>query len=234
MLHKKLQNSQKNLSLWVPPHNPKIGPQAQNQKSTLPWLFGLSTGFQNGMSWPGSTNDHGAAPLQGKELGAGQGLPGEDWAGTLPTQKLFEANLASPEFFSNPSICSKVIHDFLFHRHTDAQIHRHTHTKIPYKTNHPSIWVQAEIFSTLLFLPHTKQSELASLICSLGFVWINGLLKQIVLGGKFTLAMLKGNGNIAGRPNLPKISVDQIVSPDCWPNCSQMTEICVHQNCIKN
>ena len=31
MLHKKLQNSQKNLSLWVPPHNPKIGPQAQNQ-----------------------------------------------------------------------------------------------------------------------------------------------------------------------------------------------------------
>ena len=75
--------------------------------------------------------------------------------------------------------------------------------------------MQAEIFSTLLFLPQTKQSELASLICSLGFVWINGLLKQIVLGGKFTLAMLKGNGNIAGRPNLPKISVDQIVSPDC-------------------
>ena len=131
MLHKKLQNSQKNLSLWVPPHNPKIGPQAQNQNSTLPWLFGLSTGFQNGMTWPGSTNDHGAAPLQGKELGAGQGLPGEDWAGTLPTQKLFEANLASPEFFFKSLHLFKSYSWFSLsqtHWRTDSQTYTHTNS----------------------------------------------------------------------------------------------------------
>ena len=54
--------------------NPEIGPQ--NQKSALPQLFGLTTAFPNGMTQPGSTNDHLPAPLQGKGQGAGQGLLG--------------------------------------------------------------------------------------------------------------------------------------------------------------
>ena len=57
------------------PCNPEIRSQPQNQKSALPWLFGSTTGFQNGMTGPGSTNDHGPTPLQGKGQGAGQGLP---------------------------------------------------------------------------------------------------------------------------------------------------------------
>ena len=50
------------------------------------------------MTWPGSTKDHRAAPPQAKQ-GAGQVLPGGDWAGVLPTQKLLGTNLATPESF---------------------------------------------------------------------------------------------------------------------------------------
>ena len=52
------------------------------------------------MTRPGSTNYHRAAPLQGKGLGAGKGLPGGDLAGVLPTQTIFETNLATPESFN--------------------------------------------------------------------------------------------------------------------------------------
>ena len=34
-------------------------------------MFGSTTAFQNGMTQPGSTNDHGPAPLQGKGQGEG-------------------------------------------------------------------------------------------------------------------------------------------------------------------
>ena len=53
------------------------------------------------MTRPGSTNYHRAAPLQGKGLGAGKGLPGGDLAGVLPTQKLPGTNQATPEYFIN-------------------------------------------------------------------------------------------------------------------------------------
>ena len=99
LFYKELPNSQKSSPPGGPPHNLEIGPQAQNQKSALPRLFGSSTAFQNGMTWPSSTNNQEAGPLQGKGLGAGQGLTGGDWAGGLLTQKLLEANQASPENF---------------------------------------------------------------------------------------------------------------------------------------
>ena len=94
------------------PCNPEIGPRPQNKKSALPWLFGLSTAFQNGITRPGSTKNHGPARLQQKGQGAGQGLPGGDWTGVLPTQKLLQTNLASPEICLNPFTRSKDIHDF--------------------------------------------------------------------------------------------------------------------------
>ena len=112
--------------------NPEIGPQ--NQKSALPQLFGLTTAFPNGMTQPGSTNDHLPAPLQGKGQGAGQGLlgGGTGQEGVLPTQKLLQTNLAMPsKFHSNPFTCLKVIHDFQCHRRID----RHSNS---IQKNHPS------------------------------------------------------------------------------------------------
>ena len=52
------------------------------------------------MTQPGNNKDHGEAPPQSKGLGAGQVLPGGDWAGVLPTQKLLDTNLATPESFT--------------------------------------------------------------------------------------------------------------------------------------
>ena len=63
-------------------------------------LFGSTRAFQNGMTWSGSTKNHGAAPPQAKGLGASQVLPDGDWAGEQPTQKLLNANLATPESFT--------------------------------------------------------------------------------------------------------------------------------------
>ena len=63
-------------------------------------LFGSTRAFQNGMTQPGSTKDHRAAPPQSKGLGSGQVLPGGDWAGILSTQKLLDTNLATPESFT--------------------------------------------------------------------------------------------------------------------------------------
>ena len=74
-------------------------------------LFGSTRAFQNGMTWSGSTKNHGAAPPQAKGLGASQVLPDGDWAGELPTQKLLNANLATPESFTliGPTI-QKLVH----------------------------------------------------------------------------------------------------------------------------
>ena len=63
-------------------------------------LFGSTRAFQNGMTWPISTKDHGAAPPQAKGLCTGQVLPGGDWTVVLPTQKLLDTNLATPESFT--------------------------------------------------------------------------------------------------------------------------------------
>ena len=53
-----------------------------------------------GMKWYGSTKDHRAAPHQAKGLGASQVLPGGNSAVVIPTQKLLDTNLATPESFT--------------------------------------------------------------------------------------------------------------------------------------
>ena len=50
---------------------------------------------QNGMTQPGSTNDHRGYRLQGKGLDASQVLPGGDWALVLPTHYLATTSLLS-------------------------------------------------------------------------------------------------------------------------------------------
>ena len=97
--------------------------QKSTTKSTIPWLFGLSNAVQNGMIWLGSTKDHTAAWLQGKGLGEGQGLSGGDLARVLPTQKLLQSNLGTPENFVQfcPSF-QKLIMIFSY---------RHTYAKTP-------------------------------------------------------------------------------------------------------
>ena len=52
------------------------------------------------MKWYGSTKDHRAAPHQAKGLGASQVLPGGNSAVVIPTQKLLDTNLATPESFT--------------------------------------------------------------------------------------------------------------------------------------
>ena len=74
------------------------------------------------MTQSGSTNNHGPALLQGKGQGAGQGLPGGDWMGVLPTQKLLQTNLASPENFVQ--ICSLILKIFMISNVTDTQMHK--------------------------------------------------------------------------------------------------------------
>ena len=86
------------LPLSSPTHNSASGPQIKNQ-STLSILFASSNPFQNGMTQYNSIKNHGAARFQAKGLGAGQSLPRRDWAGVLPTQKLLDTNLATPESF---------------------------------------------------------------------------------------------------------------------------------------
>ena len=104
--------------------NPEIGPQ--NQKSALPQLFGLTTAFPNGMTQPCSTNEHGSASLQGIVQGTSQGLPREDWAVVLPTQKILQTNLTSQENFIQ--IHSPVQKLFMISCITDWRTHK-LHTK---------------------------------------------------------------------------------------------------------
>ena len=49
-------------------------------------------------------------------------LPRGDWAGVLPTQKLLQTNLASPENFVQ--ICSLILKIFMISDVTDAQMHK--------------------------------------------------------------------------------------------------------------
>ena len=56
--------------------------------------------------------------------------------GVLPTQKLLETNLASPENFIQ--ICSPVQKLFMIYCRTDTQMDIWTDTQTPYKMNHPS------------------------------------------------------------------------------------------------
>ena len=129
--YKELPFSQKNCPpQGTHPCNPEIRPRPQNQKSALPQLFGSTTAFQNAMTQPGSTNNQGPAPLQGK----GQAYLGTwgNWAGVLPTQKLLQTHLASPENFV--LIHSPVKKIFIIFCIMDAWMD----TQTPYKMNHPS------------------------------------------------------------------------------------------------
>ena len=67
-----------------------------SQKSPLNILLASLNTFQNGMTQPISTNNHGGDRLQGKGLDAGQVLLGGDWALVLPTHKLTMASLVRP------------------------------------------------------------------------------------------------------------------------------------------
>ena len=107
MCYKKLLNSYKNCPHWGPHTcNLEIGPLATKAKICSATVVWLNVSFPKCYDTTGSTSDHGTAPLQGKGQGAGQGLPGWDWEGILPTQKLLQTNLASPENFVQ--ICSPV------------------------------------------------------------------------------------------------------------------------------
>ena len=65
--------------------------QAQLKKSALTLLFGLSNAFQNGMTQPCSTHDHGGDRLQGKMTGC---RPSPiRWTLELPTHKLATTSL---------------------------------------------------------------------------------------------------------------------------------------------
>ena len=108
---------------WGPyPENPVIRPWPQNQQSTLPWLFGLKTAFQNGMTQPCSTNDHGPA------------LPRGDCGGVLPTQP------SKPwKLHSNPFDCSKL---FMISNFMDRWMDGHTNSIQNVSPLYP-IWVWA-------------------------------------------------------------------------------------------
>ena len=125
----------------IPPRGPL--PRPWNQKSTLPRLFGLTTAFQNGMTQPGSTNNQGPAPLQGKGKGAGQGLPGNlgELGGSTTHPKVTADPPSKPwKFCSNPFTCLKDIHNFLYHGCTDG----HTNS-IQNESPFYPIWMQAKI-----------------------------------------------------------------------------------------
>ena len=111
--------------------HPQFWALAQNQKSDWTMLFESIRAFQNGMTWPGSTKDHGAAPPQAKGLGAGQVLSGGDWARVLPTQKLLDTNLATPASFTpiGPPV-QKLVHII---RNTKNLM---TNTTTPLYSNH--------------------------------------------------------------------------------------------------
>ena len=91
-------------------------------------LFGSIRAFQNRLTWPGSTKDHRAAPPQAKGLGASQVLPGGDWARVLPTQKLLDTNLATPESLTpiGPPV-QKLLH-IILSKNTWSQTHHPLYT----------------------------------------------------------------------------------------------------------
>ena len=70
-------------------------------------------------------------------------LPRGDWAEVLPTQKLLQTNLASPENFVQ--IHSPVQKLFMISCRTDAQKDRHTNYIQNQSLLYP-IWVQAKKF----------------------------------------------------------------------------------------
>ena len=84
----------------------------------------------------GSTKNHGGDRFQGKSLDAVKGLCHRDWAGVLPSQKLLNSNLVTPENFVqfHPSV-QKL---FMIFFNTDRQTDRWTDTQTPYKTIHPT------------------------------------------------------------------------------------------------
>ena len=72
-------------------------------------------------------------------------LPRGDWAGVLPTQKLLQTNLASPENFVQIRLPVQKL--FMISCITDAQTDRHTNS-IQNKSPLYPLWVWAEFFST--------------------------------------------------------------------------------------
>ena len=72
---------------------------AQIQKFMCTFLFASPNPFQNGLTRPSSIKNHKVITFQAKDLYAVQGLPHRDQAGVLPTQKLPDTNLATPESF---------------------------------------------------------------------------------------------------------------------------------------
>ena len=103
----------------------KTHPTTTSNSATSPLLFCSTKALQNGLIWPSNTKDHGAAPPQAKELGAGQVLPGGDWTRVLPTQKLIHTNLATPESFT--MLCPPV----------QKLVHIIRNTKTPNHEHHP-------------------------------------------------------------------------------------------------
>ena len=79
-------------------------PCPKNKKSSQSMLF-QTYGFQNGMSWPGSTNDHGEDFLQVKGLDTD--LVRGGWVFVIPTYKLPQTIQKTRNFCSVWSINSK-------------------------------------------------------------------------------------------------------------------------------
>ena len=134
----------------LPPLTPTTYDLGPKSKICSQILFALLNAFQNDMTQPSSTKNHGGDIFQGKGLDAGQGLPHRDWAGVLPTQMFLNSNLITPENFIqlHPSV-QKL---FMIFFNTDAQTDRHTNS-IQNDSPHYPIQVPAEIF----FHPHKME-----------------------------------------------------------------------------
>ena len=95
-------------------------------KNLLTLWFALSNAFQNGMTQPSSTHNHGGDRLQGKWLAAGQVVTVGDWAMVLPTTKLSATSLLGPENFVQ--IGQSVQKLFMIFQNTDSGITPVPHT----------------------------------------------------------------------------------------------------------
>ena len=110
-----------------PPRHPQLLILALNQKSSCTILFALSNAFQNDMTWSGNAKNNGGDRFQGKGLDAGQGLPGRDWEGVLPTQVVLISNLVTSENFIQ--FCPLIKKLFMVFFNTDGQTNRQTDTQ---------------------------------------------------------------------------------------------------------
>ena len=105
----------------------------KNKKSVMKFVFALSVGFQNGMSWPHCTKTHKLVRVLGNGPFPGQGPVGGAHGASSPTQQydfFAEQTLKISVYFmqriKSYSIFTVRQTDRQTDRHTDTQTHRRT------------------------------------------------------------------------------------------------------------